>query len=578
MRLATVGLWIAIAGAVGVAAMSYGATEALTTTSSEVDRAHEAIDALEQVLVAAGAAGSARRAYLLGGDGLEIEKFATARDQAREALARARTLIARDRGRLDRIDEVEPLLERRLADEQSSMEGRRDGADSNVATPTRAEVDEMSAIRSALDAATDERREVLRDRGRHAERTATTARTVDLAGTGLSVAILVLAFTRLRVDAARQRAARREADRTTRFLDSILEHLPAMVFVKEAGELRFERLNRAAEELLGVSRKDLIGKSDWDFFPEEQAKFFQAKDRQTLERGVVVDIEEEPIETKGGRRWLHTRKVPLVDERGTPRYLLGISEDITERKRSAAALKEEKEKAENLNRELEAFSYSVAHDLRAPLRSIDGFSRALLEDSGDRLDEVGRGHLQRVLGASERMAELIDDLLMLSRLSRTDLELSDVDISALAKESVAALLQDAGERDVAVKIAPDLTTRGDPRLLRVVMDNLLGNALKFTRGRERATIEVGAEGDRGERVYFVKDDGVGFDERYADKLFGPFQRLHSVRDFPGTGIGLATVQRVVSRHGGRVWARSQVGQGATFSFTLGRHDVAGGAP
>jgi PAS domain S-box-containing protein len=349
------------------------------------------------------------------------------------------------------------------------------------------------------------------------------------------------------------------------------------VFVKEAGDLTFERLNRAAEGVLGMSRQDLIGKSDWDFFPEDQARFFQAKDRQTLERGVVVDIEEEPIETKGGRRWLHTRKVPLLDEKGTPRYLLGISEDITERKRNAAALKEEKEKADILNRELETFSYSVAHDLRAPLRSIDGFSRALLEDSGDRLDHVGRTHLQRVLGASERMAGLIDDLLMLSKLSRGDIQLTDVDVSAIAAESLEALLHDAPERDVSVKIVPALTTRADPRLLRVVMDNLLSNALKFTRGRDRATIEVGAESDNGERVYFVRDDGVGFDERYADKLFGPFQRLHNVRDFPGTGIGLATVQRVVVRHGGRIWARSQVGQGAKFSFTLGRRDVEGAA-
>ncbi len=577
MRLETAGLWIAIAGAISVAGIGYSTTSALAASARAVDRAHEAIDSLEQVLVAVGSAGSARRALLLGGDAVEVQRFEAASDEARGALSRAQGLIARDGGGAESIDRIERLLEQRLTEQRDSIERRRRGLDVGDLAPTRVEVDRMNVLRAAIVSAADERRDVLRDRNRRADVTATVARAVDLCGTALSVAILALVFARLRRDAASERAARAAADRATHFLDSIVEHLPAMVFLKEAGELRFERVNRAGEDLLGVDRRDLIGKSDWDFFPPEQAKFFQSKDRQTLDRGVVVDVEEEPIETKRGLRWLHTRKVPLLDGDGQPRHLLGISEDITERKRSAAALAEEKEKTEALNRELETFSYSVAHDLRAPLRAIDGFSRALLEDNGPSLDDAGREHLQRIVTAAGRMAALIDDMLSLSRLSRADMEIADVDVSALASDSATSLLQQAPDRQICMKIAPSLKTRGDPRLLRVVMDNLLSNALKFTARRSRATIEVGAAVEDGERVYYVKDDGVGFDERYADKLFGPFQRLHHVRDFPGTGIGLATVQRVVSRHGGRVWAHGEVDRGATFSFTLGEHDAGGGA-
>jgi PAS domain S-box-containing protein len=577
MRLETVGLWIAIAGAITVAAIGYSTTEALATTSKDVDRTHETIEALDEVLVAVGRAGSARRSFLLGGEDLEIQKFEAASEDARGALSRARSLIVEDGGGADRLDRIEPLLERRLSEQEESIDRRSRGLDTRAEAPTRAEVEQMDTLRSIIVGATDERRGVLRDRGRRATATATVARAVDLSGTGLSIAILILAFTSLRRDAARERAARSVADRATRFLDSIVEHLPAMVFLKEARSLKFERVNRAAEDLLGVSRQDLIGKSDWDFFPSEQASFFQAKDRQTLERGLVVDIDEEPIETKRGRLWLHTRKVPLFDAEGRPAFLLGISVDITARKRSAADLKEAKDKAEALNRDLETFSYSVAHDLRAPLRSIDGFSRALLEDCGPSLGETGQAHLKRVLAAAQRMAVLIDDMLTLSRLSRADVQFTEVDVSAMAAESVASLLQGLPARDVCLRIAPSLRTRGDPRLLRIVLDNLLGNALKFTGGRTRATIEVGMAIESGEPVFYVRDDGVGFDSRYADKLFGPFQRLHSTRDFPGTGIGLATVQRVVRRHGGRVWAHGEVDQGATFSFTLGGREQADGA-
>jgi PAS domain S-box-containing protein len=353
----------------------------------------------------------------------------------------------------------------------------------------------------------------------------------------------------------------------TAFVASIVESIPHMVFVKDANELRFERFNKAGEALLGVTRDQLIGKNDHDFFPAEQAEAFIAADRETLRGGAPVDIPEEPIQTPTGTRWLHTKKVPIHDWLGQPKYLLGISEDITERREQEAALRAAKDAAEASNRELETFSYSVAHDLRAPLRAIDGYGQALVEDHGASLDAAAHGFLDRIRGNAKRMSRLIDDLLQLARVSRAEPLRVPVDLTAVAAEAAERAAQAEPGRRVHVVIAPGVDAVGDPGLLRVALDNLVGNAFKFTRG-SGGRVEFGADAAGASVRYFVRDDGVGFDIEHAGKLFRPFERLHA-GDFEGTGIGLAIVRRVVERHGGRVWAESAPGQGATFSFTLG---------
>jgi light-regulated signal transduction histidine kinase (bacteriophytochrome) len=228
------------------------------------------------------------------------------------------------------------------------------------------------------------------------------------------------------------------------------------------------------------------------------------------------------------------------------------------------------------NRELEAFSYSVSHDLRAPLRSIDGFSQAVLEDYADKLDEPGRDHLNRVRAATQRMGQLIDDLLKLARVTRAEIRPTTVDLSALAANVLAELQKNEPGRRVEYRIEPGLTAEGDARLLRVVLDNLLGNAWKFAGKTANARIEFGAtRGSDGTPSYFVRDNGAGFDMAYANKLFSAFQRLHSMNEFPGTGIGLATVQRIILRHGGTVRAEGRPGAGATFYFTLSQPNAGG---
>ncbi len=253
---------------------------------------------------------------------------------------------------------------------------------------------------------------------------------------------------------------------------------------------------------------------------------------------------------------------------GGVRSTIAFVRDATERRRREAALEEAMAAANAAIRELEAFSYSVAHDLRAPLRSIDGFSQALLEDNAAQLDDDGKDHLARVRAAAQRMGHLIDDLLALSRLSRAELRRERVDLALLVRDAEARLRQANPERRVEVTVDAPMIARADPRMISLVLDNLFGNAWKFTRPRSIAHVHVGKRGG----AFYVKDDGVGFDMQFAPSLFTPFKRLHATHEFEGTGIGLATVARVVLRHGGRIWAEAAPDAGATFYFTLGSED------
>ena len=267
------------------------------------------------------------------------------------------------------------------------------------------------------------------------------------------------------------------------------------------------------------------------------------------------------------------RRKQFEDENRTFREQLLRKEHEATEARAASALAEMRarllEDLEAKNHELEAFSYSVSHDLRAPLRSIDGFSQVLLEDYADQLDDAGKQHLHRICAAAQRMGHLIDAMLALSRISRADLRREPVDLGLVATSVAAQLRATQPERPVQFIIPEHLDVIGDPHLLRALLENLMGNAWKFTRDRSPGVIELSVLAEEDPPAYRVRDNGAGFDMTYAAKLFTPFQRLHAVADFPGTGIGLATVSRIVDRHGGRVWAEGEVGRGATFYFTLG---------
>ncbi|MGB6308398.1 MAG: PAS domain-containing protein [Steroidobacteraceae bacterium] len=381
-------------------------------------------------------------------------------------------------------------------------------------------------------------------------------------------------------DITEVKRAEAELLEANRFLDSLIENLPVMVFVKDAQTLRYVRQNRATLDLLGLTKADVIGKRDRDFLAAEEADLILTKDREALAAGRMIEVPEQAIHGRLlGVRILHTMKMPIPDEHGAPKYLLGISVDITERKLAEQAirelnaeLRENAAQLETTNKELESFSYSVSHDLRAPLRAIDGFALMMEEDYKERLDAEGMRYLSVIRQNSRRMGALIDDLLAFSRLGRQPVALGEVNVDALVREVVEEVLNSELRGATApapqVEVTPLPPVRGDRGLLRQVWANLIANAVKYSSKVAQPFIQVSGRRVGSENHYSVRDNGVGFNMKYAEQLFRVFQRLHRADEFSGTGVGLAIVHRVVTRHGGRVWAEGMENQGAVFSFAL----------
>ena len=372
---------------------------------------------------------------------------------------------------------------------------------------------------------------------------------------------------------------RKLAEEVNARLGRILDESLNEIYIFSSTDFRFLRINRGAEENLGYRRSELYLKTAYDIKPEFDKEDFTNYVAPLL-RG---ECEELKFETIHQRKDGSTYPVDVhlqLSRAETPFVFVAIILDITERKEAQKKLQEYSEHLEDMvdertynlkavNQELESFCYSVSHDLRAPLRSIDGFSQALLEDYSGALEGMGQDYLQRVRSSTQRMGQLIDDLLKLSRVVRTDMTRTNVDMAILAKNAEAQLRERYPERDVEFVVDGDLCAGGDERLILTMFENLIGNAWKFTAKAVSAKVEVGVLEQDGRKVYYVKDNGAGFDEAYVHKLFEPFQRLHSMEEYEGTGVGLATVQRVIRRHGGEVWAEGKVDQGATIYFTLG---------
>jgi two-component system sensor histidine kinase/response regulator len=395
-------------------------------------------------------------------------------------------------------------------------------------------------------------------------------------------------------DITPRKRAEEELKRLNTFLDKIIENVPIMLFVKEAEGLRFERINKAGEELLGFKRDELLGHSDYDLFPREEAEFFVAKDREVLEGRRRVDIPEEEIETAAGLRILHTKKIPILDEKGDPIYLLGISEDITERKQADLQLKQAKEAADQANRAKSEFLANMSHEIRTPMNGVIGMAEVL---SQTLLTSDQRDYLNTIQHSAHSLLRLLNDILDFSKIEAGKLELEEIDFSlreCVCKTGQTLSLQMADkDLELACRIDPDLPDNvcGDPGRLRQILVNLAGNAIKFTeRGevvidvarasRREPDVSTDASSDNDVVLHFsVRDTGIGIAPEVQARLFEPFVQADAstTRRYGGTGLGLAISRQLVKLMDGQIWMESQPGQGTTFHFTA-RLGIRGEAP
>ena len=352
-------------------------------------------------------------------------------------------------------------------------------------------------------------------------------------------------------------------------LAKIIDLLPSYIFVSDVNNETISLINQKLSLSLGWAATETAkGKTIAECFSPEYARQIVWQQQQVLTYGQEIHVQEE-VRLADGVHYFNTTITPLHNDLGEIYAILHSSNDIPDLAATKEALSQRTSQLEAANKELESFSYSVSHDLQAPLRVINGFSQVLWENYQPHLDDRGRHYLQRIQANSEKMSDLIDALLQLSRVTRSQMKSVEVNLSKIAQNIIDELRQEDPNRQVEFTMGENLTAIGDPQLLGIVLDNLLKNAWKYTSKRSHTKIEFNTIDCRDEQLtFFVRDNGAGFDLQYADKLFTAFKRLHSQAEFPGTGIGLATVKRIIYRHGGRVWADGECDRGTTIYFSL----------
>jgi len=523
-----------------------------------------------------------QRGYLLTGNPDFLAPYRHATDVLPTAMHTVDSLFASDPVRAARLDSLHPLFQERVELGRRTIAlqeaGRGDSALAVVRSGRGRQLTEE--IRGVLGAVIGEEDAHIARWEARMQADDRVALMTNVIAAVLAVTFLVLAGLAINQDFAHRGKAEAEVRETGRRMSQIVELIPDMVFLKEAKELRFARLNKAAEDLLGYSRGELLGKNDYDFFPEEEARQFTAKDREVLRNDEVLDIPEESIHTRNGVRLLHTKKVTVRDEKGQPLYLLGISQDITESKQIEAALREAKENAEAANRAKSDFLAKMSHELRTPLNSIIGFSEILEDQSAGSLNEKQRRYIGNVLLSGRNLLQLINDILDLSKVEAGRMELAPTEFqvrTALDQVgSIVGALADKKHLSIRTDVPEALSVlTADQAKFKQIMFNLLGNAIKFTPDGGRVEISArelkGSNGDR--RAWLevsVSDTGIGIAPEDHARIFNEFEQVGpgSSREQQGTGLGLALTRKLVELHGGRIWVESDVGRGSTFRFTL----------
>lgn len=561
--LVSLGLGLSLALVIGATLLSLRSLGEQTDAADSVGHTHVVLEGVAALRADVLQAENARRGFALTGDSSFQARFSAARERLQKLLGGLRLLTADNSAQQKRLDELEPLIHQRMELlEQSFRLPPAFAAGASQARLTLPGAELTTRINALLAGMEQAEKDLLVARDAQVRQRTRRTRILLALGAVVSITLILAVFLLLRREILER--ARAEED-VTRFFN-----VSADLLCVAGTDGYFKRLNPAWEQALGFSVAELLARPYLEFIhPEDVAGTREAA--QTAARQGIESFENRYRTREGGYRWLNWTTNPDA-QRG---LLYAAARDVTESKAAKetleqlnAQLAERAGQLERSNRELEAFTSSVAHDLRAPLRHVDGFSRILEEEYAPQLDPEARRLLERVRRATQHMGELVDDLLNLSRVSRRTLAPLVTDLAPLVSEVIAELRPSCQNRRVEFRVGPLPYAECDPGLVRQVFANLLANAVKFTRPRDPAVIEIGQAERDGSQVLFVRDNGVGFSMKYADKLFGVFQRLHRSEDFEGTGVGLATVERIIQKHGGRIWAEAEVDRGASFFFTL----------
>jgi PAS domain S-box-containing protein len=555
---------------IGVA--TYRSTGEFESAVARQQYSYSVISALENVRQVALDAETSALGFALTGSEPFLEPYRTSLGSAHRQMDRLRPPPRRDdHGQRARLDKLKSLLEQRLAASRRMIELRRAGGLAAAAQQVATGDDKLitDAIRGIVAEMEGEERLLLREAERTAASRARATKVIILLASGIT--FLVLGWARKAVYQEERR--RRIAEENLMRLAAIVDFSDDAIIGKTPEGI-ITSWNSGAERMYGYTRDEVLGHSVTMLVPPEgRDELTESLDR-IRSAGRVQHFEATRQRKDGQRVVLSLTISPIQDGSGRIVAASMIARDITERKAAETEIRQLNEalrkKAHHLGEDLESFSYSVSHDLRAPLRYMEGFLDLLENHIGKSLDEKGRHYIETAQDSARQMGVLIDDLLRFSRTGRVDMSQTKVGLADLVRQAQQDLAAPLRGRKVAWTVGPLPEVAGDPALLRQVVLNLLTNALKYTRTRAEAAIEIGCRGEGGEWVVYVRDNGVGFDMRYAHKLFGVFQRLHSSDDFEGTGIGLAIVRRIIARHGGRTWAEGAVDQGATFYFSLPR--------
>src|ERR1035437_9631934 len=571
------GFAVALALLGGVAWSDWRHTARTQETAELVARTHEVQANSSRLLSLIQDIETGERGFVVTGDPAFLKPFESALKAVGEQQRKLEQLI-RDAEQKVNWSALEPLIAERIVLAQRMVDLRQnagfEAARQEVASGRgKAVMDKIRAEFAQMDA---KEQTLLDQRAAAAKREASAAERLTSFGTSLSLVLLIAVFALLlRENRLRQRVQEQMAGNIKALADfkaALDEH--AIVAITDArGKITY--VNDKFCAISKYSREELLGQDHRIINSGHHPKTLIRELWQTIGGGRVWKGELKSRAKDGTFFWLDTSIVPFLDEHGKPTQYITIRADITERKQAEekivqlnAELPAYAAQLAAANRELDAFSCSVSHDLRAPLRAMDGFAELVVQNCGPQLPDKGRHYLDVIRESAQQMGELIDDLLTFSRLSRQALEKRTVDTAGLVNECLGELAAARAGRQVEIRLGALPPCEADRSLLKQVWLNLLGNALKYTGRREHAVVEIGCTRKPGEAVYFVRDNGTGFDMRYVHKLFGVFQRLHRADEFEGTGVGLAIVQRVVHRHGGRVWAEATVDRGATFYFTL----------